>query len=77
MPEIFSIKTNKRQAAILEEMRKRIAKEFGVTLQGNRLTVRWYVDDEPVDVHMVILSIFDSLVDDEETHPPYYGNERE
>lgn len=51
---------------ILEEMRTKIAKEFGVTLTGNRLTVRWWIDEKLVDVHMAILSVDDGEEEIEE-----------
>ncbi len=51
-------------APILEEMRQNIAdrKPMGVTLVGNRLTLRWNrkvrgKQPEGVDVHMVILYV--------------------
>jgi hypothetical protein len=50
---------SKRQKEILEEMCKGMTPNFGVTLQGNRLTVRWYHKGELVEVHMVILNILD------------------
>lgn len=39
---------------LLEEMRNKLAKEFGVTLIGNRCTLRWLMDDQFVNVHMII-----------------------
>lgn len=38
-------------------LRSKIANIAGVTLTGNRLTVRWYRDGELVDVHMIIESV--------------------
>lgn len=55
--EVANLST--RQESILKEMRNRISEVFGVTLQGNRLTVRFYLDSELVDIHMVILDIMD------------------
>jgi GrpB-like predicted nucleotidyltransferase (UPF0157 family) len=39
---------------VLNELRDKIAKVAGVTLVGNRLTIRWYKDGQFVDVHMLI-----------------------
>ena len=39
---------------VLEDLRKQIAQTMGVTLNGNRLTVRWYKDNELVNVHLII-----------------------
>lgn len=52
----------------LEELRLKLAKIVGVTLQGNRLTVRWH---DPKDrgklksVHMVILEVDDGEPENE------------
>jgi len=54
---LYDINLSKEADGQLEEMRKKIAKEFGVTLKGNRLTLRWNVEDQLVDVHMVIESM--------------------
>ena len=42
---------------VLEELRDKVATVAGVTLTGNRLTMRWYKDDQLVDVHMIIESV--------------------
>lgn len=68
-------KITPRQARVLEEMRAGIAggKRFGVTLMGNRLTLRFDMPEDTVDarygrkpmmqVHMVILETGDPLWD--------------
>jgi hypothetical protein len=38
-------------------MRLKLANEFGVTVTGNRCTVRWYIDGKLVDVHMIIENV--------------------
>lgn len=52
---------------ILEEMRVNIARgqSMGVTLMGNRLTVRFSRDGFIKEVHMVILEVDDGLVEEE------------
>lgn len=42
---------------VLEELRARIASAAGVTLIGNRLTVRFELEGELVDAHMIIESV--------------------
>jgi hypothetical protein len=51
---IYKMKHESQVAAILEEMRKRCAKEFGVTLVGNRLTLRWGAGAKLIEAHMII-----------------------
>jgi len=45
------------EARLLEELRRRIARGIasGVTLTGNRLTMRWRVGEELVHIHAVII----------------------
>lgn len=57
MPSIYEMEHSKEVAYVLEEMRQKVGKEFGVTLVGNRLTVRWNMDGQLVDVHMIIESV--------------------
>lgn len=57
MPKIYETSHDLEIERVLDSMREKIAKIFGVTLQGNRLTVRWYLDDELVDVHMIVESV--------------------
>lgn len=58
MGSIYKCETTKGEAAILEVMREKIAESgIGITLTGNRLTLRWMQDDELVDVHMLISEV--------------------
>ena len=58
MGEIYKAHTTEREAEMLEFMRSEIAKKFGVTLIGNRLTLRWTMPDgEYADAHMVIINV--------------------
>ena len=54
---IYNMKLESSVSDVLEDMRKKMANDFGVTLIGNRLTVRWMLKDELVDVHMVITEV--------------------
>lgn len=45
------------QAKTLEQIVNKIAKVAGVTLIGNRLTVRWNDGDALLDVHMIVESV--------------------
>jgi hypothetical protein len=58
MPSIYRFEHSREVGELLEELRDRISNAGpGVTLQGNRLTVRWSKGDELVDVHMIIESV--------------------
>lgn len=57
MGSIYKCKMDSDEEKVLEELRSKIAGVAGVTLMGNRLTVRWYQDDQIVDVHMIIASV--------------------
>ena len=56
---------------ILEEMREKCTGEFGVTLVGNRLTLRWNSkcektgENDLVQVHMIIEEVKSDWLDDE------------
>ena len=51
------IRILKHEASILEQLRKKIGDVVGVTLAGNRLTVRWNDENERlVDVHLIVIS---------------------
>ena len=53
----------------LEELRSKISQIAGVTLQGNRLTVRWNSTEDKTKfrmVHMVILEVEDGEPNEEE-----------
>lgn len=56
---IYHVVMEPEEEQILEEMRKHCAKEFGVTLTGNRLTLRWYRGGKLVHVHMIIEHVDD------------------
>jgi Ni,Fe-hydrogenase III large subunit len=57
MPSVYEMEHSKEVAYVLEQMRQKVGKEFGVTLVGNRLTVRWNMDGQLVDAHMIIESV--------------------
>jgi hypothetical protein len=57
MPEIYRMKHEKDVEEVLEAMREHMAKTMGVTVNGNRCTVRWYLRGKLVDVHMVIVNV--------------------
>lgn len=42
---------------VIKDMYDRLSKEFGITLIGNRVTIRWYLGKELVDAHMIIESV--------------------
>lgn len=58
MGSIYKCNMNSDEASVLEELRTKIAGVAGVTLTGNRLTVRWYKDGQLVNVHMLIESVY-------------------
>ena len=57
MTSIYKTYVTTEQQQVLEALRSRLADIAGVTLQGNRLTVRWDQDGALVDVHMIIESV--------------------
>lgn len=57
MPSIYEMEHTPEVERVLEEMRTRLAKQFGVTVTGNRCTVRWNMDGQLVDVHMIIENV--------------------
>ena len=54
---VYRTFVSNEQDAILEELRSKLAQVAGVTLTGNRLTVRWNRGDDLVQVHAVILEV--------------------
>jgi len=69
--DIYRMKHEAVVEEILESLRQRIAHDAGcgVTLSGNRLTVRWYLPRDKkhlVQVHMVILEVEDGQPEEEE-----------
>lgn len=57
MPDIYEMKHTGEVTEVLEHFRRSLASVFGVTLTGNRLTLRTYWKGELVDVHAAILSV--------------------
>lgn len=57
MGSIYKANLEPEEAQVLEKLRKKIAEAgiAGVTLQGNRLTLRW--GNPLVDVHMIVESV--------------------
>ena len=54
MPSLYKMELDPDVQEVLEQLRKKIANIAGVTLQGNRLTVRWNIREHLVDVQMII-----------------------
>lgn len=57
MPSVYEMEHNPKVAEVLERMRAKMAEVFGVTVTGNRCTVRWNMDGQLVDVHMIIENV--------------------
>lgn len=57
MPSIYQMTHEPQVEKTIEEMRLKLSKEFGVTVVGNRCTVRWHIDGQLVDVHMIIENV--------------------
>ncbi len=57
MPAIYEMEHAPAVRRVLDEMRHRLATLFGVTVTGNRCTVRWSMDGKLVDVHMIIENV--------------------
>lgn len=57
MASIYEMSHSPEIAAVLEELRTKIGQVAGVTITGNRCTVRWNMNGQLVDVHMIIESI--------------------
>jgi hypothetical protein len=58
MGAIYKCEMTKQEAEIVEIARQKIASTgIGITLTGNRMTVRFYHEGELVDVHMIIESV--------------------
>ena len=55
------------QEETIEEMRKRVASRFGVTVQGQFVTLRWYGEDKAFkEVQMVVIAADDGRSFNEE-----------
>lgn len=63
--ELYKMEWPDGVAPILKELQKRIAKVAGVTVVGNRLTVRWRQGGKLVQVHAVIVNIDDGNDDED------------
>ncbi len=63
MSSLYKAVYTPRQALVLEHMSKKISEGtgFGITLQGNRVTLRWTMPGEKdlVEVHMIVESTRD------------------
>lgn len=62
---IYELKYPEETAKILNDLQKRCAKNFGVTLVGNRLTLRWGVGSTLQQVHMIIENVDDGIESEE------------
>jgi hypothetical protein len=58
-------------AKVLDGMRLKMAEVFGVTVTGNRCTVRWTMDGQLVDVHMIIENV--TTPDEHRQHMEQYA----
>ena len=54
MPSVYRVEHESEVGETLEDMRVKLAKEFGVTLTGNRVTLNWHKDGQLVSAHMII-----------------------
>ena len=68
MTAIYETTNEPQVEFILNQMRNKLAKQFGVTITGNRCTVRWQQSGHLVDVHMIIESVttLDELREEDE-----------
>ena len=57
MTALYEMKYPKGVLEVLEQLRERIATVAGVTLVGNRLTVRWNMGGQMVAAHMIIENV--------------------
>ncbi len=57
MPSLHESTYKPEVAKVLEYLRQKLATTMGVSLVGNRLTLRWYAEGELVDVHMIISEV--------------------
>lgn len=55
MPDIFETSREHTESETLDHFRDKLAEQFGVTLNGNRLTLRSRIDGNYVSIHCVIL----------------------
>ena len=58
MSSLYKCDADQEQHLVMEEFRNRISESgLGVTLNGNRLTIRGDINEQLCDMHMVILRI--------------------
>lgn len=58
MGHLYRYECTEEERDVLERLRLEISSTgMGVTLQGNRLTIRFYVDGELCNIHMLIDSV--------------------
>lgn len=57
MSSIYHCRMEADETAVLEQLRQKIATIAGVTLVGHRLTIRWTMNGQLVDVHTIIESV--------------------
>lgn len=57
MPSIYETEHEPEVARVLERMQLKMSEVFGVTVQGNRCTVRFNMDNQLADVHMIIENV--------------------
>jgi hypothetical protein len=63
---LFEIEYPPGVKQVLETMRSRLTKEMGVTIAGNRVTVRFTERGYRRQVHMVILEVDDGMEPNDE-----------
>lgn len=57
MPSVYEMEHDPEVAEVLEAMRQKLSQVFGVTVTGNRCTIRWTMHDQLVDVHMIVENV--------------------
>jgi hypothetical protein len=57
VPSLTKIQTDPDVDRVLTDLRHRLAGNFGITLIGNRLTLRWNLDGQLVDARMIVESV--------------------
>lgn len=57
MASVYKMDHELEVAEVLERMRLNLSEAFGVTIVGNRCTLRWNMDGQLVDVHMIVENV--------------------
>jgi len=57
MSSIYEMNHSPEVTKVLDKMADKMKNCFGVTITGNRCTLRWHMNDQLVDVHMIIESV--------------------